>query len=66
LIEDNYVDAKLNGSKTQYEFDTLKVRLNSIQMKYKNLYRQIGAANDAYKIATSNFDKELAQKKQII
>ena len=63
LVENNYALAKLDGSRTQNEYDNLKISLNSIKARYKNLYKQIALANDAYKIAITNEDKELAQQK---
>ena len=54
LVENNYALAKLDGSRTQNEYDNLKISLNSIKARYKNLYKQIALANDAYKIAITN------------
>jgi len=48
---------------TNKEYDTLKITFNAINLKYKYLHRQIGIANDSFKIALTIKDKELAQKK---
>lgn len=65
LIENAYADAKMDGSYTQKEFDTLNMHMNSIKVKYKNIHQQLVVAKNLYKAAIAQKEKEFVLQKEV-
>lgn len=65
LIENAYADAKMDGSYTQKEFDTLNMHMNSIKVKYKNIHQQLVVAKNLYKAAIAQKEKKFALQKEV-
>ncbi|MDP1763277.1 MAG: TlpA disulfide reductase family protein [Sediminibacterium sp.] len=66
LIENAYVDAKMDGSYTQKESDTLNMHLNSIKARFQDIYQQLVVAKNMYKAASTPKEKEFALQKESV
>lgn len=64
LKEDNYARAKVAGSFTQQQLDTLRFQFDTIDAKYKSTLDQLTAAKYEYKDARTKAEKEKALKKE--
>lgn len=64
LYENDYVHAKMEGSRTQKEFDTLNMHLNSIKTKYRNIYQELIIAKKEYLKASTEAEKDISIQKQ--
>ena len=63
LEDNNFGAAKMKGSYTQKQFDSLNKKLNAVQLKYKGLYDDYDFANKAYINQNDTILKKLAAQK---
>lgn len=64
LTENDYDHYVFEGSKTQREYDTLKMHFDSIRAKYKQLDQQIIKAKYAYQDAKTDAERKEALNKE--
>lgn len=64
LYENDYVHGKMEGSRTQKEFDTLNMHLNSIKTKYKTIYQELIIAKKEFLKASTEAEKDISIQKQ--